>query len=56
MEYNYFALLMALDILTITSTCFDGDTLLATEEGQKRIDEIEAGDYVWAYNVETKKH
>ena len=45
--------MMALDILTITSTCFDGDTLVATEKGQKRIDEIEAGDYVWAYNVET---
>ena len=45
--------MITMDILTITSTCFDGDTLVAAEEGQKRIDEIEAGDYVWAYNVET---
>ena len=34
-------------------TCFTGDTLVAAENGQKRIDEIEIGDKVWAYNVET---
>ena len=34
-------------------TCFTGDTLIATEDGYKRIDEIEEGDLVWAYNVET---
>ena len=45
--------MIALDIAIIFSTCFDGDTLIATEEGQKRIDEIEPGDRVWAYNVET---
>ena len=42
-----------MDLWMLTSTCFDGDTLIATNEGQKRIDEIEAGDRVWAYNVET---
>jgi len=42
-----------MDLWMLTSTCFDGDTLIATNEGQKRIDEIEVGDYVWAYNVET---
>ena len=34
-------------------TCFTGDTLVAAENGQKRIDEIKVGDKVWAFNVET---
>lgn len=38
---------------TAMQTCFTGDTLVAAENGQKRIDEIEIGDKVWAYNVET---
>ena len=38
---------------TAGQTCFTGDTLVAVEDGQKRIDEIEVGDKVWAYNVET---
>jgi intein/homing endonuclease len=38
---------------TITQSCFTGDTLVAAEDGYKRIDEIEVGDLVWAYNVET---
>ena len=29
------------------------DHLVATEDGQKRIDEIEVGDKVWAYNIFT---
>ena len=33
--------------------CFTGDTLVATEDGFTRIDEIEVGDYVLAENVET---
>ncbi len=33
--------------------CFVGSTAVATEDGKKRIDEIEIGDKVWAYNVET---
>ena len=36
-------------------TCFTGDTLVAAENGQKRIDEIEVGDKVWAFNVETRE-
>ena len=36
-------------------TCFTGDTLVAAENGQKRIDEIEIGDKVWAFNVETRE-
>ncbi|MBQ3783293.1 MAG: hypothetical protein II838_07620 [Lachnospiraceae bacterium] len=48
---------------SITDTyCYDaygnllqktGDTLVSTEDGDRRIDEIQAGDYVWAYNTET---
>ncbi|WP_233572759.1 polymorphic toxin-type HINT domain-containing protein, partial [Fretibacterium sp. OH1220_COT-178] len=44
---------IALDIITLFSSCFDGDTPVATETGFKRIDEIRAGDRVWSYNVET---
>ena len=36
-------------------TCFTGDTLVAAENGQKRIDEIKVGDKVWAFNVETRE-
>ena len=42
-----------IDLLSLHQSCFTGDTLVATEDGQKRIDEIEIGDKVWAYNVET---
>lgn len=38
-----------------TSWCFVGETLIAYENGQKRIDEIEVGDKVWAYDTETGK-
>jgi hypothetical protein len=42
-----------MDVITLFTACFDGDTLVATEDGFKRIDEIQAGDRVWSYNVET---
>ncbi len=45
---------IALDVITIFApACFDGDTLVAAEDGFKRIDEIQVGDRVWSYNVET---
>ncbi len=51
------ATFIGLQLLTsataIGDSCFTGDTLVAVENGQKRIDEIEVGDKVWAYNVET---
>ncbi len=40
-------------IVSLSQSCFTGETLVATEDGQVRIDEIELGDKVWAYNVET---
>lgn len=38
---------------SIVSQCFTGDTLISTEDDQKRIDEIKEGDYVWSENIET---
>ena len=47
------SLSFVLDVATLFSSCFDGDTPVATETGFSRIDEIRAGDRVWSYNVET---
>ena len=51
------SILISLQLVTDTyalgDSCFTGDTLVAVEGGQKRIDEIEIGDKVWAYNIET---
>ncbi len=51
------ATFIGLQLLTsataIGDSCFTGDTLVAVDGGQKRIDEIEVDDKVWAYNVET---
>jgi RHS repeat-associated protein len=44
---------ITLDVISIFAACFDGDTLVAAEYGFKRIDEIQVGDQVWSYNVET---
>ena len=40
-------------IVSLGQSCFTGDTLVATKEGQKPIEEIEVGDEVWSYNIET---
>ena len=42
-----------IDIISLLAACFTGDTLVAAEDGQKRIDKIEAGDKVWAYDIFT---
>ena len=39
--------------ISLADSCFTGETLIATEDGHKRIDEIQIGDKVWSYNVET---
>jgi RHS repeat-associated protein len=44
---------IGMDIITLFAACFDGDTLVATDDGFKRIDEIQVGGRVWSYNVET---
>lgn len=40
-------------IAALFMKCFTGDTLVATEDGDKRIDEIAVGDYVWAEDTVT---
>ncbi len=37
----------------MTSQCFTGDTLVSTEDGLRPIEEIQAGDYIWAEDTET---
>ena len=44
---------LTLSILALSDNCFTGDTLVAAENGQIRIDEIEVGDRVWAYDIFT---
>lgn len=44
---------LTLSILALSDNCFTGDTLVAAEDGQIRIDEIEVGDKVWAYDIFT---
>ena len=44
---------MLSSLSAIFMKCFTGDTLVATEDGDKRIDEIEVGDSVWAEDTVT---
>ena len=44
---------MLSSLSAIFMKCFTGDTLVATEDGDKRIDEIAVGDYVWAEDTVT---
>ncbi|MDE7156492.1 MAG: hypothetical protein K2O02_00730 [Lachnospiraceae bacterium] len=46
---------LVVSVYALSCQCFTGDTLVSTVEGEKRIDEIEIGDYVWSYNTETGK-
>ena len=47
------SLRLAVSLFTLKCQCFTGETLVSTEDGDRRIDDIEVGDYVWAYNTET---
>ena len=42
-----------ISLMSLHQNCFTGDTLVATENGQIRIEEIEVGDKVWAYDIFT---
>lgn len=44
---------MLSSLSAIFMKCFTGDTLVATKDGDKRIDEIAVGDYVWAEDTVT---
>ena len=44
---------LILSLMSLHQNCFTGETLVATENGQIRIDEIEVGDKVWAYDIFT---
>lgn len=45
---------LTLSILSLLfSQYFTAERRIATDDGNKRIDEIEVGDFVWAYNFET---
>ena len=44
---------LVVSLLALSDNCFTGDTPVATENGQKRIDEIKVGDKVWSYNINT---
>ena len=44
---------MLSSLSAIFMKCFTGDTLVATEDGDKRIDEIAVGDFVWAEDTVT---
>lgn len=47
------SLWLAVSVFALSCQCFTGDTLVSTEDGDRRIDEIESGDKVWSYNTET---
>ena len=46
---------IAVSLIVMFAACFTGDTPVATEDGFKRIDELQVGDHIWAYHVETGK-
>ena len=48
-----YSIQLVAQVVSLGQSCFTGDTLVATEDGQKPIEEIKVGDKVWAYNVET---
>ena len=47
------SLRLIVSLYSLKCQCFTGETLVSTTEGDKRIDEIEVGDYVYAYDTET---
>ncbi len=46
------SLRLSVSLFTLTCQCFTGETLVSTEKGETRIDEIKPGDMVWSYDTE----
>ena len=46
---------LAISIGSLSQSCFTEETLIETEDGYKEIKDIEVGDKVLSYNVETKQ-
>jgi len=54
-EIIFETLRLVISLFTLRSQCFVENTLVSTVEGEKRIDKIEIGDYVWSYDTKTDK-
>ena len=50
------SLRLVVSLYTLKCECFTGETLVSTTEGEKRIDEIKIGDYVYAYDTEKEEN
>ena len=52
---NKFNPLKSIMPIDVTNPCITGDTLVSTLDGQKRIDELIYGEYVYTYDIENSK-
>ncbi|MBQ4522154.1 MAG: ParB N-terminal domain-containing protein, partial [Lachnospiraceae bacterium] len=50
------SLRLVVSLYSLKCECFTGETLVSTTEGDKRIDAIEVGDYVFAYDTEKQEN
>ncbi|MBQ4524429.1 MAG: hypothetical protein IJA10_16035 [Lachnospiraceae bacterium] len=50
------SLRLVVSLYSLKCECFTGETLVSTTEGDKRIDAIEVGDYVYAYDTEKEEN
>ena len=50
------SLRLVVSLYSLKCECFTGETLVSTTEGDKRIDEIEVGDYVYAYDTKKEEN
>jgi len=44
---------LEISIFALSCQCVTGDTLVSTADSEKRIDEMQAGDYVWSYDTQS---
>ena len=52
-EIIFESMRLVVSLFTLKCQCFTGDTLVSTVDGDRRIDEIQVGDYIWSYDTET---